>query len=705
VQIYQPQIASWDQQKRLVAYLAIAHRAGGAQAAALGTVKVEADTTVALDQRLVSFAAFEITEANFGSVGRDQTKAIVADLSRAMPAFERVIALDRVLAGLDKSRILPKNVAGVKADPPAIFISTSPAILLNFDGDPIWSPIPGTDLKFAVNTNWDVFLQGPSQTLFLRHDQSWLKANALAGPWTPAGTLPAGFARLPADDNWSEVRAALPGRPIKSSDTPTMFVSRSPAEAIVLRGAPNYVLVSGDSDLLWVSNTDSDVFRLGKTGPVYYLVAGRWFSAPSFNGPWTFATPTLPSDFKRINAAHPRARVLASVPGTPQAVDAVVLAQIPQTARVHKASLEAPQVSYVGAPQFQSIEQTSLQRAVNTDKDIIKVGDRYYLCFQGVWFVSSNAQGPWIVATAVPAPIYSIPVSSPVHHVTYVTIADQDADWIVVSAAAGYGGVSVAWGCVVWGSGWVYPPYVWYGGPYPVYYPFPATYGYSAWYNPWNGTYARGAVAYGPYGGAGAAARYNPATGTYARGAAAWGPYGARGAAEAYNPRTGVYAQTRQGAGVYGSWGSTYVQRGDDWAHTARATNHLTGNTSRVTRTEHGAMVSSVGPGGSGFIAAGDEGMYAGRDGNIYRRGEGGGWQKYEDGAWGPTQHPGATAARDRAAAGDPPDRSTIGQLERDRSARIEGGRRAREFAAGPRAGRTGPPTAGRGAVRGGRGR
>ncbi len=48
----------------------------------------------------------------------------------------------------------------------------------------------------------------------------------------------------------------------------------------------------------------------------------------------------------------------------------------------------------------------------------------------------------------------------------------------------------VAWGCAVWGSGYYYPPYVWYGGGYPIYYPFYPTYGYSAWYNPWTGSTA-----------------------------------------------------------------------------------------------------------------------------------------------------------------------------------------------------------------------
>ena len=155
---------------------------------------------------------------------------------------------------------------------------------------------------------------------------------------------------------------------------PKVFVSQQPAELILLTGEPNYLLVQG-TGLLWVSNTESDVFRMGKTGPVYYLVAGRWFSAPDFTGPWTFATPTLPADFKKIPIEHDRSRVLASVPGTDQATEAVLLAQIPQTARVNKKETKAPDVAFQGDPQFKPIEQTTVQRAVNTDKDVFKIGD------------------------------------------------------------------------------------------------------------------------------------------------------------------------------------------------------------------------------------------------------------------------------------------------------------------------------------------
>jgi hypothetical protein len=64
--------------------------------------------------------------------------------------------------------------------------------------------------------------------------------------------------------------------------------------------------------------------------------------------------------------------------------------QIPQTATVGT-DLQAPEVTYQGTPEFQPIEETTVQRAVNTDKDIIKAGDLYYMCFQGVWFMSRSA--------------------------------------------------------------------------------------------------------------------------------------------------------------------------------------------------------------------------------------------------------------------------------------------------------------------------
>jgi hypothetical protein len=689
VLFYQPQIASWDKQAHLVAFSAVSYRAKTAtsEKPVVGTIKLEADTKVALEDRLVNFKNMKIVEANFTTLPKDQVREIVAEIDKGVPDDDRVIALDRVLANLDKSQIVAKNVEGIKADPPAIFFSKAPAIIVNLDGEPIWSPIKENDLKFAVNTNWDLFQHGPTNTNYLLNKDTWLKATDVKGPWSPAGTLPDSFKKLPAEDNWKDVKANLPGKPLTAAATPKVFVTLQPGELILLTGEPSYQPVQG-TQLLWISNTESDVFRMGKTGAVFYLVAGRWFSAPDFSGPWTFATPSLPEDFKKIPLEHPRSRVLASVPGTDQAAEAVLIAQIPQTARVKKTEAKAPDVAFQGDPEFAPIEQTTLQRAVNTDKDIFKFGDTYYMCYQGVWFVGKSPSGPWEVASSVPQEIYKIPVSSPANHVTYVTVEDSDDEWVTFAAAAGYTGMMIAWGCTVWGSGWYYPPYWGYGGFYPYYYPHFPTYGYSAWYNPYTGAYGRSASVYGPYGGAGVGARYNPRTGTYARGAAAYGPYGARGVAQAYNPRTGTYAATRQGSNVYGSWGSTAVQRGDDWARTNRYTNRQTGATTRTIRTDEGSAVTRRGPGG-GTVAAGSGGnIYAGNDGNAYRR-ENGSWQKYENGGWTNTdKQPTRPQPTERAGtAGERPntlnttvDRSTMDQLDRDSRARTEGTQRTKDY-------------------------
>jgi hypothetical protein len=182
--------------------------------------------------------------------------------------------------------------------------------------------------------------------------------------------------------------------------------------------------------------------------------------------------------------------------------------------------------------------------------------------------------------------------------------------------------------------------------------------------------------------------------------------------AQAYNPRTGTYVATRQGSNVYGSWGSTAVQRGDDWAKTNRYTNRQTGTTTRTIRTDEGSAVTKRGPGG-GAVGVGDGGnVYAGKDGNVYRR-EDGTWQKHDNGGWSDTnRQPGETPRpTDRSTTDQRPstvDRSTTDQLNRDAAARREGTQRTKDYgtykgSSGTRS--TGSYRGGGGGSRGGGGR
>ena len=129
----------------------------------------------------------KIVEASFTTLQKEQVREITDEIDKAIPDDERVIALDRVLANLDKSQIVPKNVEGVKSDPPPIFFSKTPAVIVNLDGEPIWSPIKENDLKFAVNTNWDLFQHGPTNTLYLRNNASLAEGDRREGSVVAGG--------------------------------------------------------------------------------------------------------------------------------------------------------------------------------------------------------------------------------------------------------------------------------------------------------------------------------------------------------------------------------------------------------------------------------------------------------------------------------------------------------------------------------------
>ena len=145
--VYQPQIASWDGRAHMVAYAAVAYQAKGASKPSLGTVKLEANTSVWVENRLVRFSPVKVTETSFRELPKAQLQDVITQIDDGIPEHDRLIALDRVLANLDKSQIIPKNLEGIKADPPTIFYSTPPAILVNLDGDPVWSPIANNELN------------------------------------------------------------------------------------------------------------------------------------------------------------------------------------------------------------------------------------------------------------------------------------------------------------------------------------------------------------------------------------------------------------------------------------------------------------------------------------------------------------------------------------------------------------------------------
>ena len=632
----------------------------------LGVATLHGTTIADVATRTVVIKDLTLTSIRFPSLDQSASDTLRTILRESFPARAITINLDLLLAQVEAKKAAAEHPVVVNLDPPPIFVSNSPAILLFVDGKPVEVPIQGTSLKFIANTNSILFAAGSGY--FLLNNKTWLTAKDLKGPWEMTQQLPPDINKLPANTDWDDVKKALPPAPgIKTQ----VFFTDKPAELLVFHTSPVYEDIPG-TKLLYVTNTSNDVFKQVNEQQFYVLLSGRWFRAASLDGPWAYAGNDLPQDFKQIPPTSPAARVLASVPGTQQAEDAVLLAQVPTTAVVNKAEAEAKvKVTYGGAPQFKPITGTTLEYATNTPDKVVKVGDLYYLCFQAVWFMSTTPQGPWKTADSVPKEIYEIPPTSPVYNVTYVTVSNPTPVVVESSYTAGYVGMFVIGAAVgatvVYGSGYYYPPYYWYGPyPYPIYYPYPYTYGVGAVYNPYTGGYAVGGAVYGPYGAAGGAAWYNPATGTYGRVATVQTPYGGRTVASAYNPYTGAYAATRQGSSPYAQWGSSVAVRGDDWARAGHVTTSQ--GTVAGVRTSNGTGgVVATGPGGNtGGIVKTQNDVYAGKDGNVYKKDSNGNWSKYDNGNWDPVTPPNRPSQQPGQTQSQPADRrastNTTGQ-------------------------------------------
>jgi hypothetical protein len=247
---------------------------------------------------------------------------------------------------------------------------------------------------------------------------------------------------------------------------------------------------------------------------------------------------------------------------------------IPQMARVPRTqTVPKPQI-VGGTPVMVAVADTTLQAVSNASVPTFMVSPTsWYAIKDGVWFASNALDGSWIVATWVPPAIYSIPATSPYYNVTFVRIYGSTAEFVLVGYTPGYFGAYVQDEVVVYGTGYVYDPYIgdtWVAAP--------LTYGYATnpAYNPWMGWgmaygmgwamdddyyYYRPYPYWGPYAGA-----YGP------HGYAAWGPGGwAATTGNVYQHWGDVNAVTRTSAG-YNAW------TGNAWAgHTGASYNSATG--------------------------------------------------------------------------------------------------------------------------------
>lgn len=730
--IYQPQLETW-QGNRLEALAAVAAKPKDAPAPSdYGVVWLTARTEVDKVNRQVTLDNLEFTHIEFPGP-KEKAKEYADVLRSRAPDKTRVISLDRLEAALAASDAAEKVQSfDVKNDPPRILYSNVPALLVLIDGDPVLRPMEGLGLQRVINTRVLIVFDAQLDKFYLHLMDGWLEASALDAGWSVARNVSTDLKKAEKTAAASQQIDMLDGPPIsedgktrqtlkdaaRSATVPVIHVSFAPAELIQTAGAPQTTGIPG-TGLLWVSNSANNLFVDPRTNSYYVLLSGRWFRSRSFDAPWEYVPGArLPEEFARIPADHPKASVLACVPGTAQAKEAVIANSIPQTAAIDRATTKL-EVQYDGDPKFADVDGASLQYAVNSKTPVIRVsGETYYAVENAVWFVGPSPFGPWTVATTAPAVLYTVPPSSALHYVTYVRIYGYDDKVVYVGYTPGYYGTVVTTEhVVVYGTGWYYPPYIggwWYG--------WPCTYGYGAttvwstgggwaigfgvgygwgWYHPYWGPWGWPGYVWAPVWGWGAWGGYASANiygrwgaYNYAATKAAWanpwtGNYGAGARYGAYNPATGAVATGGRFINTNIYTGNTAAGRGGA-AYNPETGRVIAGGAGYAGNIYTGEV--TAGRGGLVYdtdtktgMAIGKNNVYAGKNGDVYKYDRSSGsWYHRDNDSWNPVDPP-RSAPTDTAGEARDRSKQTVAQgntqnLQRERQARSQGEHRSQQY-------------------------
>jgi len=126
---------------------------------------------------------------------------------------------------------------------PEILVSTTPAELVVFRGQPDYQPVGATSLLWANNTRSYVIVDSATSQTYVLLAGRWYRAAGLGGPWSfvPSTQLPADFARIPPDSPAGVVLASVAGTPQARE---ALIENSLPQTATVpLQGGPSFSAV------------------------------------------------------------------------------------------------------------------------------------------------------------------------------------------------------------------------------------------------------------------------------------------------------------------------------------------------------------------------------------------------------------------------------------------------------------------------------
>lgn len=486
VTVYEPQIDSLEGDV-LTGRSAVAFAAKEGDAPVFGATWFTGKVNIDRDERMVSYRSIEMTEVRFPEGNEKVGQELTDVVQKSFPSWNLTSSLDSLKSSLTASGNEAKAAAELQNNPPVIVYRDHPSLLVTIDGKEQLQAIENSPYESVINTPYPLVRSNEDGSFHLNAAEGiWYISKSVDGPWTyntqPLADLVKMVEQRKSDTEAGPSDAIDDGdSKITADNAPEIVVVHEPTELVVSEGKANFAPLTGD--LLAMSNTDTSVFMEVREQQYYMVVSGRWYKASAMESKWNYIdSESLPDSFAKIPEDSKYADVKTYVAGTDEAREAVMDAQIPQTAAVKREQVDIKLV-YDGEPKFEKVDGTSLQFAVNCSETVIKADSSYYLVKDAVWYLGESATGPWQVSDHAPPGIDNTKPSSPVYNTKYVYVYDSTPEVVYVGYTPGYMCSYVYGPTIVYGTGYYYRPWI---TPY-YYYPRHATWGFSVSYNSWSG--------------------------------------------------------------------------------------------------------------------------------------------------------------------------------------------------------------------------
>ena len=314
LKLYQWQPESFEN-NTLKAHAAISVLENGKTEPVFGVAWLKATTETAGSQANVK--SIYITNIKLpGETNDDKLETIANALEDKTPSWDISFPLNDLQTSLDLNKQQTSLAGQINNNPPKVIYTNVPSILVSIDGDPKLQANKDWGVDAVVNTPF-VLVKNQDSKYYLYGGKHWYTAPAADGPYKIITEIPSNLAKI--ETQIKEADKKNNTNEGKETDDNTIYnivVTSEPAELIQSKGEANFSAVEG-TGLLYVANSENDIFMDINSQQYYVLLSGRWYTSKTLSGNWQYvAADKLPAEFAKIPKGSPKDNVLASVAGT-----------------------------------------------------------------------------------------------------------------------------------------------------------------------------------------------------------------------------------------------------------------------------------------------------------------------------------------------------------------------------------------------------